>query len=332
MLIFPERCSLFIGANMSIALFNLAIAWLIYRHQWRKTASNQYVVALLLMLVASGVGHLGQVGARILLGCEYIASAIIPQVSLDLLNSVAAGLSLALWQWDLRLGRLEKSYVFEKPENPIALQDEKIPPEIKSSDLVNDENLQQQVQRYRLIGQITREIRARLNSDEILQTTAKSIGQGLAVNRCAIYSLKLTEMPRVGQKSELPCVAQYLEPGWQSILDVNMPIAGNPMAEKLLSEDRAIACDDVSREPLLAPIAQLCQQMEMKSLLAVRTSSQGEPNGIIALQQCDACRDWTKDEIELLEEVAAQVGIARDTSVPRNPAQITRTTCDKSIN
>ncbi|MGK7901193.1 MAG: response regulator [Hormoscilla sp.] len=309
MLIFPEQCSLFLGANISIALLTGAIAWLIYRHHWRKTALHQYVVALLLMLVASGLGHLGQVGASILLGREYIASAIIPQVSLDLLNSLAAGLYLALWQWDSRLGKLEKSYVLEKPENSIARQDEKIQPETKDSDLLSlYEAGQQQVQRYKLIGQITKEIRAQLNSDEILQTTAKSIGQGLAVNRCAIYSLKLAEMHRMGEKSELPCVAQYWEAGWQSIRDVNMPIAGNAMAEKLLSEDRAIACNDVSTEPLLAPIAELCQQMELKSLLAVRTSFQGEANGIITLQQCDACRHWTEDEIELLEEVAAQVG------------------------
>lgn len=320
MLIFPERCSLFLGANISIALLNLAIAWLIYRHHyrhhWRKTASNQYVVALLLMLVASGLGHWGQVLATILLGCGYIASAIIAQVSLDLLNSVATGLSLALWQWDVNLGRREKSWKQEQAEteNPASRLEGNIQPETNGSDLLSlSETLQQQVQRYRLIGQITREIRAQLNSDEILQTTAYSIGQGLAVNRCVIYALQLEALQlesnaEVGEKSELPCVAQYLESGWQSILDVKIPIAGNPMAEKLLGADRAIASNDVSRDPLLAPIAELCQQMELKSLLAVRTASQGEANGIIALQQCDAYRHWTEDEIELLEEVAAQVG------------------------
>lgn len=305
MLIFPERCGLFLGANMSIALGDLAIAWLIYRHQWRKATSNQSVVAPLLLLVASGLGHLGQVLATTLLGCQYIASAIIAQVSLDLLNSVAAGLSLALWHRDLSSGRLGKSKTKDKPENRIAQ------PAAKGAGLLSFyETLQQQVQRDRLIGQITQEIRSLLNTEEIVKTTASSIGQGLAVNRCAIYALELEEMPRFKEKSELPCVAQYLEPGWKSILDVTIPIAGNPYGEKLLATDQAIACNDVSREPLLAPIAQLCQQMELKSLLAVRTSSQGEANGIIALQQCDACRHWTKDEIELLEKVAAQVGSA----------------------
>ncbi|HEY9709669.1 MAG TPA: response regulator, partial [Oculatellaceae cyanobacterium] len=48
----------------------------------------------------------------------------------------------------------------------------------------------------------------------------------------------------------------------------------------------------------------------LKSMLAIRTSYQGQPNGIIMLQQCDSYRHWHEDEIELLEAVADQVGIA----------------------
>jgi len=84
MLIWPERCGLFDGANISIALLNLAIAWLIDRHQWRKDTTNQWLVAPLL-LVASGLGHLRQVLASKLLGCQYMASATGSQGSLDLL-------------------------------------------------------------------------------------------------------------------------------------------------------------------------------------------------------------------------------------------------------
>ena len=178
------------------------------------------------------------------------------------------------------------------------------------------ETLQQQVHRDRLLRQITQEIRAQLDTEQIFRTTASSIGTSFGVNRCAIHSYVRDNSPAshsAGPQlipNSLPCVAQYLESGWKSILDVAIPIAGNPYAEKLLESDRAIASDNVSKDPLLAPIASLCWQMELQSLLAVRTSYQGEPNGIIALHQCDAPRQWTSDEIKLLEAVAAQVGIA----------------------
>jgi GAF domain-containing protein len=44
--------------------------------------------------------------------------------------------------------------------------------------------------------------------------------------------------------------------------------------------------------------------------MAVRTSYLGKPNGAIVVHQCDRFRQWTREEIELLEAVAAQVGIA----------------------
>ncbi|NJO49895.1 MAG: response regulator [Leptolyngbyaceae cyanobacterium RM2_2_4] len=60
----------------------------------------------------------------------------------------------------------------------------------------------------------------------------------------------------------------------------------------------------------MLPAAALYRQIYLKSMLAVRTSYNNEPNGIIELHQCDRFRRWTADEIELLEAVAAQVGIA----------------------
>ncbi|MCZ0900939.1 GAF domain-containing protein, partial [Microcoleus sp. HI-ES] len=83
----------------------------------------------------------------------------------------------------------------------------------------------------------------------------------------------------------------------------------NPYTEKLLAEDIALASPDVFADPLLESSGPMCRRIGLKSMLAVRTSYQGEPNGIITLHQCDATRQWNPDEIELLEDVAAQVGI-----------------------
>jgi signal transduction histidine kinase/DNA-binding NarL/FixJ family response regulator len=78
----------------------------------------------------------------------------------------------------------------------------------------------------------------------------------------------------------------------------------------VLSQDKAVKSDDVYNDPLLAGIADLMRELELKSVLVVRTSYQGKPNGIICLEQCDRFRHWTDEEIELLEAVAVQMGIA----------------------
>lgn len=91
---------------------------------------------------------------------------------------------------------------------------------------------------------------------------------------------------------------------------LEIPFTENRLAEKVLTTERAIACDNVFADPLLKMAEPICEQIELKSMLAIRTSYQGKPNGIIGLHQCDRFRHWTNEEIELLETIAAQVGIA----------------------
>ncbi len=164
--------------------------------------------------------------------------------------------------------------------------------------------LQQQFQRTLLLKQITQEIRQSLNIKEIFQTTAIQIGKMFGVNRCAIHEYISTPI------CHITVMAEYLEPGYISMLGLEIPVIGNPFLEKLVAQDQAIVSPDVYSEPLLKPVESICRQINLKSTLAIRTSYQGEPNGLIALHQCDRFRSWTTDEIELLESVAAQVGIA----------------------
>jgi GAF domain-containing protein len=165
--------------------------------------------------------------------------------------------------------------------------------------------LNRQVSRALLLKSITQEIRAKLDTLEIFQTTATQIGQAFAVNRCVIHSYLLTPT-----EPKIPFMAEYLEPGYESILGIEVPIIGNPHAEKMIAQDQAVVSSNVYIDPLLDSASSICQQINLKSMLAIRTSYQGEPNGAIGLHQCDDFRQWTDDEIELLEAVADQVGIA----------------------
>ncbi|HEY9794473.1 MAG TPA: response regulator, partial [Leptolyngbyaceae cyanobacterium] len=164
--------------------------------------------------------------------------------------------------------------------------------------------LQRQFNRALLLKQITQEIRQSLDSKQIFQTTATQIGQAFRVNRCVIHTYIAQVIPQI------PFVAEYLEPGYESILELSIPVSGNPHVERLLASDSAIASPNVYTDPLLQAAIPICQKIGLKSMLAIRTSYQGEPNGVIGLHQCDSLRYWTPDEIELLEALAAQVGIA----------------------
>ena len=164
--------------------------------------------------------------------------------------------------------------------------------------------LERQIQRAVLLKQITQEIRQSLDSQDIFKTAADRIGRAFGVNRCIIHAYLAEPSP------EIPVVAEYLEPGYPSALDLKIAIAGNPYIEQLLSQDRPMPAADVSTDPLLLSLTPFICQVGLKSVLAIRTSDRGQANGAIALHQCDSFRQWSEDEIELLAAVASQVGIA----------------------
>lgn len=164
--------------------------------------------------------------------------------------------------------------------------------------------LWKQYRRTLLLKEITEEIRQSLDTTKIFQTTVDRLGRALQVNRCVLHLYVEEPNP------SLPCVAEYATPGLVSLLNVRVPAEGNPYALKTLEQDEAVVSDDVFADPLLAHLPELLDRLQMKSMLAIRTSYQDKPNGIIGLHQCDDSRTWTAEEIELVEAVAAQVGIA----------------------
>jgi PAS domain S-box-containing protein len=164
--------------------------------------------------------------------------------------------------------------------------------------------LQRQLQRSFLLGKITQEIRLQLREEEIFRTACSLLGEAFGVSRCLIHSYITAPKPQI------QVVAEYLQPGCFSVLSMEVPVEGNPHAELMMAQDRAISAPNVYADSLLRAAEPLCRQIGLKSLLAIRTSYKGEPNGAIGLHQCDRFRQWTEDEIELLEAVAAQVGIA----------------------
>ncbi len=166
------------------------------------------------------------------------------------------------------------------------------------------EALKTQLNRTLLLEHITYKIRQSLETKEIFETAATQIGLAFEVSRCLIHSYISEPIPRI------PLVAEYIVPGYCSMLNMEIPITDNAHAQKTIAQDTAIASPNVYIDPLLQAAAPLCEELGLKSMLIIRTSYQGEPNGVICLHQCSHFRQWTPDEIKLLEAVAAQLGIA----------------------
>ena len=186
-----------------------------------------------------------------------------------------------------------------------------------------EEKLQQQLERSLFIRNITDKIRSNIDSKTIVEISTKEIGQALNVSRALIHTYTDTPQP------QLTTLGEFIAPGYNSLQNTQILIPGNHHIHKVLSQDRAISSQNVYKEPLLENVRDICRTLEMKSMLAVRTSYQGKPNGIIGLHQCDCYREWTVEEIELLESIASQLGIALAQAQILEQEQIARSELDR---
>ncbi|MCC3434606.1 MAG: PAS domain S-box protein [Oscillatoriales cyanobacterium] len=165
--------------------------------------------------------------------------------------------------------------------------------------------LERQIKQRFLLETITLEIRYSLKQDQVYQTAAAQIGRVFNADSCLIHTYKEHPLPRIY------CMTQYRKSESATLCDVvEIPVLGNPHAQLVLSQDKPVVSDDVFAEPLLENVTDLCRQIGLKSMIAIRTSYQGKPNGMMCLHQYDEPRHWTQNEIRLLKAVAAQMGIA----------------------
>ena len=161
-----------------------------------------------------------------------------------------------------------------------------------------EKELHKQLQQSFLLKDITHKIRSNLRQEDIFNTAVFQIGEVFKIDRCLIFSY---ESDRV----YLPIVAEYVAPNYRSITSKYATIdrENNELLKRVLKTDRAFILPNQNLPLLLS-------NQQQDSELVIRTSDQGKPNGVIVLQENNKQRNWSKEELEFLENIAAQLGIA----------------------
>lgn len=168
------------------------------------------------------------------------------------------------------------------------------------------------VQSKKLVNQISRNIRRTLDLDTIWQQTVDSLGEALGVSHCIICPYKPDRL-------QVQVVAEYASEPVQSMLGLELSIANEPAFCQALKTLEPIVVEQTDDEH---------PHFQQQSLLVVATCYQDQPNALISLHQCVSVsesssdlalpdvapskdtRQWTAAEIELVRELADQVGTA----------------------
>lgn len=170
-----------------------------------------------------------------------------------------------------------------------------------------EESLRQRTEREALVAAITNDIRQSLDLKQILNTTVAQVRQFLQTDRVLIFRF------RPGWSGIV--LVESLEAGWESILGrmFHDPCFSDSFFE-LYEQGRIRATSDALTANLPACYLELLQALQARAVLVVPIKKQEGLWGLLIAHHCRGPRLWQSFEIELVKQLAGQVGIAIEQS------------------
>jgi PAS domain S-box-containing protein len=163
--------------------------------------------------------------------------------------------------------------------------------------------LQQQLEQQRLVMEMTQRIRQSLNLQDILQTTVDEVRQFLQVDRVIIFQFSRNWGGTVTVES---VVDQTL-----SIFPFNIydPCIGDQYVEPF-TQGLVTAKSDIYTADISPCHVEFLAQFQVRANLVVPILKNNAVWGLLVAHHCQAPRHWQDAEIDLLRQIASQVGIA----------------------
>ncbi|MBW4641525.1 MAG: GAF domain-containing protein [Goleter apudmare HA4340-LM2] len=163
--------------------------------------------------------------------------------------------------------------------------------------------LKRQNQRSQLFAEVTLKIRESLQLDAVLQTTVTEVQNLLHADRVLVFRLWADGSGTVVQEAVLPRWPVVLG---QNILD---PCFQTDYLEQY-RQGRVSAITDITKANIQVCHREFLQQFGVKANLVVPILVRDHIWGLLIAHQCDTPREWTSFELELLQQLANQIGIA----------------------
>jgi signal transduction histidine kinase len=160
---------------------------------------------------------------------------------------------------------------------------------------------QARADREELVSRIARRARASLDPEEVLRGTVEELGRALRVDRVVAATGSTPGTLRV--------TYEWVAPG---VVPHGRGRTTLPVSRLAAETGRTVVVRDMLADARLAQAAD--PDMGVRSIVATPILVAGELAGTLALHQASAPRDWTSDEVRLVEEVARELRVAIETA------------------
>lgn len=175
--------------------------------------------------------------------------------------------------------------------------------------------LKQQFEQQRLVIKMQERIRKSLELKHILNTTVEEVRQFLQTDRVIIFEFN--------QNWNGTVVVESVLPQWQSILSnqIHDPCFGAKYVEAF-KQGLVTAKSDIYTANIQSCHLELLANFQVRANLIVPILQGNNLWGLLIAHHCTAPRLWQDTEIELLQQLATQVGIAIQQSTLFKQVQI----------
>ncbi len=163
---------------------------------------------------------------------------------------------------------------------------------------------QRQTLQSQLFADVTLKIRQTLNLDQILQTAVTEVQRLLRVERVLLFQL-------LSDGTGGTVVQEAVLPGWDAVLGqgITDDCFGATYLERY-QQGRIYQIPDLDRFTDHHCLANFLLQFQVKAKLVIPIVVRDQLWGLLIAHQCSRPRDWSEFEIDLMQLLANQLGIA----------------------
>ncbi|CDN10879.1 Phytochrome, two-component sensor histidine kinase [Richelia intracellularis] len=163
--------------------------------------------------------------------------------------------------------------------------------------------LRQQNQRSQLLAEIAQKIRQSLHTEEILCTAVTEVKELLQVDRVIVFKLLPDGSGRIVK---------------EAVVATCIPILGRQMMDHCFQQDyqeayrlgRISTIDDLETANIQGCHREFLKRMDVRAHIVVPILCLDKLWGLMVAHQCTNPRKWNNVEVELLQQLANQIGIA----------------------
>lgn len=171
------------------------------------------------------------------------------------------------------------------------------------ADNIDEQRFRQQLEteRARQLNQITIGLRQVLSPSQILETGVRGVQEALDADRALVYQFD--------EHWQGTVVAESVTSGWPRALGAQIvdPCFAQNYA-KLYQQGRVKATDNIEKAGLTKCHLNQLQSFDVKANLVTPIVVEGKLLGLLVVHQCSTPRVWQDADIELVQQVANQIG------------------------